>query len=76
MRDDASEKKLKKQRRKELRANGIKPKDKAAVEAYFAQKKAAEEAAAAEAARKAAEEKAANPTTEELLKQILEQIKK
>ena len=76
MREDASEKKLKKQRRKELRANGIKPRDKAAAEAYFAKKKADEEAAAAEAARKAAEEKAANPSTEELLKQILEQLKK
>ena len=76
MREDASEKKQKKLFRRELRKNKIKPRDKAAVEAYLEQKKAAEAAAAEEAARKAAEERAANPTTEDLLKQILEQMKK
>lgn len=73
LKGDASDKKLEKARRKELATNGINPKDKAAAEAYFAQKKAAEDA---EAARKAADERAANPTTEDLLKMILEQIKK
>ena len=80
MKEDASEKKLKKARKAELRANGIKPRDKAAAEAYFAKKKAEEEAAAAAAAaaeaEKAAADRLANPTTEDLLKQILEQLKK
>ena len=71
--------KNKKSRRKELKAAGIKPRDKAAVEAYFAEKKriadekaAADAAAAAEAARLQRE---ANPTTEDLLKQILTEMK-
>ena len=66
-------------RRKELKAAGIKRRDKAAVEAYFAEKKrladekaAADAAAAAEAARLQRE---ANPTTEDLLKQILAEMK-
>ena len=69
----------KKARRKELKAAGIKPRDKAAAEAYFAEKKriadekaAADAAAAAEAARLQRE---ANPTTEDLLKQILAEMK-
>ena len=73
MKDGANENKLKKARRKELKNNGISPKDKAAAEEYFAQKKAAEEE---EAARKAALERETNPTTEDLLKMILEQLKK
>ena len=80
MREDSSERKLKKARRKELRENGIKPKNKAAADAYFAEKKAKEDAAAAAAAaaeaEKAAADRLANPTTEDLLKQILEQLKK
>ena len=80
MREDSSERKLKKARRKELRENGIKPKNKAAADAYFAKKKAQEDAAAAAAAaaeaEKAAADRLANPTTEDLLKQILEQLKK
>ena len=68
MKEDASEKKLKKARKAELRANGIKPRDKAAAEAYFAKKKADEEAAAAAAAaaeaEKAAAARLAHPTTE------------
>ena len=79
MREDSSERKLKKARRKELRENGIKPKNKAAADAYFAKKKAQEDAAAAAAAaaeaEKAAADRLANPTTEDLLKQILEQLK-
>ena len=57
--------------RKEMKKQGIKAKDSAAVAAYFAakaEKEAAEKAAAEEKARL---EKEANPTTEELLKKIL-----
>ncbi len=78
--DKVTEGKLSKEQRKELKANGIKKSDKAAVEAYFAEKKrladeaaAAQAAAEAEAARLARE---ANPTTEDLLKQILAELKK
>ena len=72
--------KLTKAQKKELKAAGIKVRDKAAVAAYFEQKKleaeqkAAEEKAAAEAAALA--EREANPTTEDLLKLILAEIKK
>ena len=72
--------KLTKEQKKELGKAGIKCSDKAAVEAYYAEKarKAAEqaavEAAAAEAAAKA--EREANPTTEDLLKMILAELKK
>ncbi|MBQ7379751.1 MAG: large conductance mechanosensitive channel protein MscL [Clostridia bacterium] len=72
--------KLTKEQRKELGKAGIKCCDKAAVDAYFAEKQrkaeeqAAAEAAAAEAAAKA--EREANPTTEDLLKLILAEIKK
>ena len=69
-----------KEERKALKAEGIKPSDKAAVAAWRAAKaeKAAAEAAAAAAA---AEEQArldrlANPTTEDLLKAILAEMKK
>jgi len=72
--------KLTKEQKKELKANGIKLSDKAAVEAYFAEKKRlADEAAAAEAAaaaEKARLEREANPTVEDLLKQILAQMQK
>ena len=71
---------LSKAERKELKAAGIKIRDKKAVEAYFAEKK---KAADAEAAKKAAAEAEAarierekNPTTEDLLKMILAEIKK
>ncbi len=71
---------LSKEEKKELRARGIKLRNKAAVEAYLAEK---EKAAAekTEAEKLAAEEAArldreANPTTEDLLKQILAQLKK
>ncbi len=55
--------------RKEMKKQGIKLRDKAAVEAYFAAKTAAEE----EAARL---EREANPTVEDLLKDIRELLKK
>ena len=75
-----ADKTLSRAERKELRANGIRVRDKAAVEAYFAEKKRlAEEAAAkkaAEDAEKARLEREANPTTEDLLKMILAEIKK
>ena len=72
--------KLTKEQKKELKKAGIKARDKAAVDAYFAEKarkaaeQAAAEAAAAEAAAKA--EREANPTTEDLLKLILAELKK
>ena len=72
--------KLTKEQKEELKAAGVKVRDKAAVTAYFEQKKleaeqkAAEEKAAAEAAAKA--EREANPTTEDLLKLILAELKK
>jgi large conductance mechanosensitive channel len=72
--------KLTKEQKKELKAAGVKIRDKQAVKAYFEQKKlaeeqkAAEEKAAAEAAARA--EREANPTTEDLLKLILAELKK
>ncbi len=62
--------------RKAMRAAGIKWKDKAAVAEWYA--KAAAEEAAAKAAAEEAERQArlANPTTEDLLKSILEELKK
>lgn len=66
--------------RKELRRNGIDPRDKKSVEAYFAEKKRIEEEAAAkaklEAEEKARLDREQNPTTEDLLKKILEVISK
>lgn len=66
--------------RKELRQHGVNPRDKEAVEAYFAEKKRLEEEAAAkaklEAEEKARIEREQNPTTEDLLKKILEVISK
>ena len=65
---------------KELKAAGIKIRDKKAVEAYFAEKQriADEEAAkkAAAEAEAARIEREKNPTTEDLLKMILAEIKK
>jgi large-conductance mechanosensitive channel len=80
LKNKLKEGKLTKEQKKELRANGIKIKDTVAVEAYFAEKKRiAEEAAAAaaaEAAEKARLDREANPTTEDLLKSILAELKK
>ena len=64
------------QERKEMRKQGIKFSNKAAVAAFYAEK-----AKKIEEEKKAAEEKArlereANPTTEDLLKQILAEMKK
>ncbi len=65
-----------KEERKEMKKRGIKFSDKAAVAAFYAEK-----AKAAEEAKLAAEEKAkadrlANPTTEDLLKEIRDLLKK
>ena len=69
-----------KEERREMKALGIKRSDKEAVAAYYAEKAlAAEEAnavAAALAAEQARLEREANPTTEDLLKQILAQMQK
>ena len=62
--------------RKEMKKRGIKMSDKAAVAAFYAEKAAAEAAAKAEAEEKARQERLANPTTEDLLKAILAEIKK
>lgn len=75
-----AERTLDRKERRELREHGVNPRDKAAVEAYFAEKQRAAEEAAAKA-KKEAEEKARlereqNPTTEDLLKKILEVISK
>ena len=78
--EKAKGRKAKKADRKLMKAEGVKVRDKAAVAAWYAARaeKAAAEAAAAAAA---AEEKArldrlANPTTEDLLKDILAALKK
>lgn len=70
MLEKARKKKPTREERKEMKKLGIKRRDTAAVEAYYAEK-----ARQAEEAKKAAEEKARlekeqNPSTEELLKQI------
>jgi large conductance mechanosensitive channel len=64
--------KLTSEQKKELKANGIDKKDKEAVVAYFENKKKLADEAAAEKARL---EREANPTTEDLLKQILAELK-
>ena len=72
--------KIPKEDRKAMKADGVKLRDKAAVAAWYAAK-AEREAAEAAAAAAAAEEQArldrlANPTTEDLLKAILAEMKK
>ena len=66
--------------RKEMKARGIKLSDAGAVAAYMAEKNRLEEEEAARAAAEAEEqarlEREANPTTEDLLKQILAEMKK
>ena len=65
--------------RAELRAAGVNPRDKAAVAAYLDEKAKAEAEAAAKKAAEDAEaarlEREANPTTEDLLKLILTELK-
>ena len=71
--ENHSNQRMTRKKRKELKANGIRYHDRAAVAAYFAAQKKAEEEAAAEKARKEREE---NPTTEDLLKAILAEMQK
>ncbi len=64
--------KLTKEQKAEIKAQGIRYHDKAAVKAYFEEKeKKAAEKAAEEAAKKAEADRAANPTAEDLLKRIV-----
>ena len=78
--EKVAKKTLDRHERKELRENGVNIRDKAAVKAYFDEKKRlADEAAAAKAAADAEAarlEREANPTTEDLLKLILAELKK
>ncbi len=77
-------KRLTKEQKEELKANGVKRSNRRAVKAYFDEKqRKADEAAAAKAAEEAAAaaeaarlEREANPTTEDLLKEILAEMKK
>ena len=73
-------KKISKEDRRAMKAIGLKPSKKCDVEAYLAQKEAEEAAAKAaadaEATAKAEADRLANPTTEDLLKAILEEMKK
>lgn len=64
-----------KDERKEMKKRGIKMSDKAAVAAFYAEKAAAIEAEKAAAEEKARQERLANPTTEDLLKDILKVLK-
>ena len=80
IKEDVVKSKLTKADKKELKSQGVDIKDKAAVSAYFADKKIKEQAVA-DAAAKEAEEKAKaerllNPTTEDLLKDIKELLAK
>lgn len=72
--------KLTKDDKKALKAKGVKLSDRAAVKAYLEEKEAAAKAAAEqaklEAEAKAKAEREANPTSEDLLKQIVELLKK
>ena len=74
--DSLKSKKIPKEDRKAMKAQGIRLRDKAAVKAYYDEKARiaeAERLAAEEAARL---EKEANPSTEELLKQIRDLLQK
>ena len=62
--------------RKEMKKRGIKFSDADAVAAYFKEKADKEEAEKKAAEEKARAEREANPTTEDLLKQILAEMKK
>ena len=61
---------------KAMKAQGIKLKDKEAVQAYFDDKAAKEAAAKLAAEEKAKADRLANPTTEDLLKEIRDLLKK
>ena len=59
-----------------MKKRGIKFSDKAAVAAYYAEKAKKEAEAKAAAAEKARLDRLANPTTEDLLKKIIEILNK
>lgn len=65
-----------KEERKAMKADGIKLSDKKAVAAWYTAKAEKEAAAAAAAEEQARLDRLANPTTEDLLKAILAEIKK
>lgn len=67
---------ISKKDKKAMKAQGIDRKDKAAVKAYFDAKTLAEEEAKKAEEEAAAAERAANPTTEDLLKEIRDLLKK
>ncbi len=67
---------LSKEDKAELKARGIKKSNREAVQAYLVEKAEAKAKAEAEAAEAARLERLANPTTEDLLKQILAEMKK
>ncbi len=81
--EELNKKKLTREQRKELKANGVKIHDVKAVKTYFSEKqRMADEAAAAQAAADAAAaaeaarlDREANPTAEDLLKLILAELK-
>ena len=76
LKEKLNKKKMPKELKKELKAKGIKRSDKKAVEAYLAEKKAEADAKLEqeklEAEEKARQERLANPTTEDLLKKLIE----
>ncbi len=76
LKEKLKKRKLSKELKKELKAKGIKRSDKKAVEAYLLEKKAIEDAKLEqerlEAEEKAKAERLANPTTEDLLKKLIE----
>ena len=77
--EEARSERISRELRREMRAAGIKLRNKKAVEAYLAEKKAKEEEEAKqkaeEEARAAAEYRALNPTGEDLLKLIYDEMR-
>ena len=76
LKEKLNNKRMSKELKKELKANGIKRSDKKEVEAYLAKKQAEADAKLEqerlEAEEKARQERLANPTTEDLLKKLIE----
>ena len=72
----AQGRKTKKADRKVMKAEGVNVRDKAAVAAWYAARAEKEAAAAAAAEEQARLDRLANPTTEDLLKAILAEMKK
>ena len=75
LKDKISAKTISSEDKKAMKKQGISLRDKAAVEAYFKAKEEEAAKAAAEEEEKARLEREANPTTEDLLKQILAELK-